>query len=198
MDLEWTVFVKRKGNSEAVLLATFQRPSAVSATASDFGLSIAEARQLLVELQRSVAQDQICAYDARRRCCRHCGAYRQIKDWRPRTIASGLGEVHVRVPRVVSCLCLPEPPDDDDEPVELRYSECPIDRLVPRGRTPEVSYLCARHGSSVSYRSAAQIVADDMTGLRTLCHATLRKETVGESGPKLGQTEPPGKADDGE
>lgn len=40
-----------------------------------------------------------------------------------------------------------------------------------------MSYLCAKHGSSVSYRSAAQIVAD-MTGLITLCHATVRKETL--------------------
>ena len=86
MDLEWTVCVRRKESSDAVPLATFRRPNAASATASDFGLSIAEARQLLVELQRSVAQDQICAYDARRRCCRYCGAYRPIKDWRPRSV----------------------------------------------------------------------------------------------------------------
>jgi hypothetical protein len=117
-----------------------------------------EGRLLLRTLQTAVAQDQVVAYDLHRRHCRHCGAYRQIKDWRPRVFTTGLGEIRVRVPRVVSCLCTPEPLDDHDEPRDLRYSECPIETLLPSRRTPEVSYLCAKHGASSSYRTAAQHV----------------------------------------
>ncbi|MBS0343232.1 MAG: MFS transporter [Proteobacteria bacterium] len=89
-------------------------------------------------------------------------SYRRIKDRRPRVFATGLGEPHVRVPRVISCLCTPEPlnDDDDDEPADLRFSECPIERLLPGRRTPEVAYLCAKHGASSSYRCAAQKVAE--------------------------------------
>ena len=108
MDLQWTVYMRQHGTTDVVSLATFRRP-VDGATAADFGLSIAEARQLLAVLQRAIAQDQIHAYDARRRRCRHCSTYRRIKDWRPRVFATSLGEIRVRVPRVISCLCTPEP-----------------------------------------------------------------------------------------
>ena len=178
MHLRWTVYVRQHGSEDAVQLATFRRP-VDGATAADFGLSVAEGRQLLVALQRTVAQGQIYAYDKRRRRCRHCGSYRRIKDWRPREFSTGLGEIHVRVPRVISCLCTPEPLDEDDEPADLRYSECPMERLLPGRRTPELAYLCAKakHGASSSYRCAARAVAD-FAGLPRLCHASVRKEAI--------------------
>jgi hypothetical protein len=148
--IQWTVSVQRQGDNESVALATFNRP-VENATASDFGFSLEERRQLLRALQQVVTQDQIQAYDVVRRRCRHCGAYRRIKDWRGRVVATGLGEIRVRVPRVVSCLCTPEPLDDDDLPTDLRLSECPMERLIPGRKTPELSYLCAKHGASHPY-----------------------------------------------
>ena len=91
---------------------------------------------------------------------RHCGKYRRIKDWRPRLFATRLGQVTVQVPRVISCLCTTEPLDDNDEPAQLRFSECSIEPLLPGRRTPELAYLCAKHGATVSYRCAARNVAD--------------------------------------
>jgi len=176
MDLQWIVYVQRQGSCDRVPLATLERALA-TATAGDFGLSIHEGRTLLAALQGVVAQDQIVAYDIHRRYCRHCGSYRRIKDWRPRTFATGLGEVHVRVPRVVSCQCTPEPLDDNDESIDLRFSECPIEQLLPARRTPELSYLCAKHGASSSYQNAARAIAD-LAGLSRLSHASVRKETI--------------------
>ena len=176
MDLQWTIFVQRVGTDDPIAVGTVERP-VKCATVADFGLSISEGRKLLANLQQIVAQSQIRAYDEHRRRCRHCGSYRHIKDWRPRTIATGLGEIKVRVPRVVSCLCTPEPLDDDDQPIDLRFSECPIEPLLPGRRTPEVTYLCAKQGASMSYRNAARAVAD-VTGIRRLCHATVREETI--------------------
>lgn len=131
MEMGWTVYLQSHDSTEAIPLATFKRP-VDRAAAADFGLSTAEGRELLVALQNAVAQRQIHAYDVSRRRCRHCGAYRQIKDWRPRVFATALGEVRLRVPRVVSCLCTPEPLDDNDDPVNLRFSECPIENLLPK------------------------------------------------------------------
>jgi hypothetical protein len=34
-------------------------------------------------------------------------------------------------------------------------SECGIARLLPKRKTPELAYLCAKHGASSSYRTAA-------------------------------------------
>ena len=128
MDIRWTVWVQREGSGERVPLVRFRRP-VDTATVSDFGLSIAEGRLLLRALQTTIAQDQVVEYDLQRRHCRHCGAYRRIKDWRPRVYATGLGEIHLRVPRVVSCLCMPEPLDDQDEPRRVTTAAC-IDELA--------------------------------------------------------------------
>ena len=115
MDMHWTIYLQRDGADEKVPLAGFQRPLE-GATPAEFGLSMSEARSLLSSLQQVVAQDQIRAYDARRRRCRHCGRYRRIKDWRPRVFAIALGNATVRVPRVISCLCAPEPLDENEWP----------------------------------------------------------------------------------
>src|SRR5450631_1184741 len=175
--MRWTVSVQRDGEVNGEPLATFTRP-VDGATVADFGLSLEEGRHLLKVLQETIGKSQIRAYDNARRRCRHCGAYRRIKDWRERLVATTLGEARVRAPRVVSCLCTPEPLDDDDLPTNLqRLSECPIHRLIPGRRTPELSYLCAKHGASHPYRVAADIVSG-ITGLRRPCHMTVRRDTL--------------------
>lgn len=150
MDMQWTIYVRRHDGNDAVPLTTFQRALSGS-TVADFGLSIVEGRELLSALQQLVVEDQIRAYDTDRRCCRHCGKYRRIKDWRSRLFATGLGQVAVKVPRVISCLCTPEPLDDNDDPAQLRFPECSIEPLLPGRRAPELAYLCAKHGAAISY-----------------------------------------------
>jgi hypothetical protein len=59
-------------------------------------------------------------------------------------------------------LCTPEPLDENDEPAaDLRFSERPIETLLPGRRTPELA------------RNVA-----DLAGLCTLSHATVCKETL--------------------
>lgn len=52
-----------------------------------------------------------------------------------------------------------------------------MQRLLPRRRTPELSYLCAKHGAKEANRCAAQSVKH-ICGLSTLGHATVRRETI--------------------
>jgi hypothetical protein len=151
--MQWTVSLQCEGDVDDEPLATFTRPVDCA------------------------SQSQIHVYDDARRHCRRCGAYRRIKDWRERVVATTLGEVRVRVPRVVSCLCTPEPLDDDMPMERLVFTECPIQRLIPGRRTPELSYLCAKHGASHPYRVAAGIVSE-ITGLRRPCHSTVRRDTL--------------------
>jgi hypothetical protein len=178
MELQWTVFVQQQGGTacEPVAVGTFKR-RVDGATPADFGLSLAEGRALVQGVQLQVVQGQINAYDARRRCCPHCGRYRRIKDWRPRTFLTALGKIHVRVPRVVACMCMPEPMDEDGEIEPYRESLCPIEKVLPGRLTPELAYLCTRHGASSSYRSAARAVSD-ITGLQRLSHMTVRHKTI--------------------
>ena len=156
MTISWTISVtckNKSGPSSTVAIAKFSRPLD-KATPADFGLSLVEARTMLSNLQQYVAQTQIRAYDVRHRNCPHCGGYRPIKDWRSRTIQTTLGKIAVRVPRVHTCMCLPEPMDADGEIIPYRESECCVERLLPNRMTPELLYLCAKHGASSPFRSA--------------------------------------------
>ena len=179
MALSWTVSVTSHRDGfpdETAAIGNFSRPLD-GATPADFGLSLNEAQGMIGNLQRHITQSQIRAYDVRHRRCPHCGTYRQIKDWRKRTIQSALGNVVVRVPRVRSCMCLPEPLDQEGEILPYRESECCIERLLPGRMTPELVYLCAKHGASHSYRSAARAV-QDLCGLRKLSHSTVRRKVI--------------------
>lgn len=142
MQMKWTIFIRYEGPGARDALqeiGTFERP-ADSATAADFGLARAEGQALLTSLQSVVTQQQVYAYDERRRHCRHCGRYRRIKDWRPRVLDTALGRVQLRVPRGLSCQCTTEPLDDNDDLIDhLRYSECPIESLLPKRKTREPS-----------------------------------------------------------
>lgn len=53
------------------------------------------------------------------------------------------GDIKVRVPRVISCLCTPEPLDDNDDSADLRFSECPIE-VCYRGDVRRSSHTCVR------------------------------------------------------
>lgn len=171
MDMQWTVYVQRHEAKVEFRRRHFDgRWMGPSQTLSS--CRFREGRELLGTLRRTIAQDQIVACDVERRRCRHCGRCRRTKAWRPRVFATGPGQIHVRMPHVISCLCTPEPLDDDDEPADLRVSECSIEQLLPARRTPERSCLCAKHGASSSYRTAA--------------HADSRPRGFDDAQPRLG------------
>ena len=179
MRLTWTITLQRTGGglpAETRTLARFQRAVGRPRPA-DVGLCRSEGQELVAALQTAIVQDQITAHDHRGRSCHYCGRYRRIKDWRGRQIDTALGRVRVRVPRVVSCQCLPEPLNEEGEITALRDSESTVERLLPKRRTPEVSYLCAKHGASNPYRTAARSVCE-ITGLPRLSHSTVRSETT--------------------
>jgi hypothetical protein len=117
MQLTWTITLQRTGGglpAETRSLARFQRAVGRPKPA-DVGLCRSEGQELVTALQTAVVQDQITAHDHRGRSCHYCGQYRRIKDWRRRQIDTALGRVRIRIPRVVSCQCLPEPLDEEGE-----------------------------------------------------------------------------------
>lgn len=172
MSIRWTVSVtvQQDGHpDETHELARLSRPLS-NPSMGDFGLSLREGHAITNALQRIVAQSQVYAYDRALRHCPHCGSYRRIKDWRPRNFRTALGDIGLRVPRVRSCECLDEPMDEEGEILpEERQSECHIERLLPRRMTPELEYLCAKHGASVPYRAAARQIRRRSISGRMVC-----------------------------
>ena len=69
------------------------------------GLSLAESKQLLAQLQHEVVVRQFEATTQQRRHCGHCGTKRAIKDFHGARFRSLFGDVDLRVPRLRNCQC---------------------------------------------------------------------------------------------
>jgi len=75
-------------------------------TSSSVGLSLAEAKALLAELQKRVVQTQIDEYIVCARVCTACMKLRRLRDQRSRTLQTLFGTVRVAAPRAHLCSCL--------------------------------------------------------------------------------------------
>jgi hypothetical protein len=62
------------------------------------GLTLAEGKQLLAQVQRQVVAVQADSHAMLRPDCRSCGGRCHVNDWRPYGIATLFGEVRVRPP----------------------------------------------------------------------------------------------------
>jgi hypothetical protein len=69
------------------------------------GLTLAEAKALLAELQQRIVQDQVAGYVTCARICPDCAALRRLRDRRTRTLQTLFGTVTVAAPRIRLCSC---------------------------------------------------------------------------------------------
>ncbi len=91
------------GEKRSHELCTVER-RAIDATEEDLGLSLAEGKSLLKQIQRALLQDQIEEVSEVARVCRFCGTYLPIHDRRRRQIDTLFGRVTVEVPRIRMCM----------------------------------------------------------------------------------------------
>jgi len=157
------------GEVTEVDVASFSRP-AFGLNADTLGLSLADGKGLLQQLQQAIfgAQaDELCNLH---RICQCCHRWNPIKDYRLRKIDTVFGTVSLRSPRIVSCPC--EPP---------WYLELPVSPLVPFFReraTPELQLLEAKLCSGLSYRRAASLLREFLPVSAKFNHVTLRNRTL--------------------
>src|SRR3954465_15439714 len=123
-------------------------PHACSAVT--LGLTQAQAKQLLAELQRHLVQAQTEEYCRSRRSCPRCGVQRPLKDRRPRQLRSLFGVVTVRAPRFALCRCS----------VGHRQTLSPVGEIMPDRCTPEYERTLAEMGARLPYRRARALLGD--------------------------------------
>lgn len=70
-----------------------------------FGLTLAEAKNILAEIQKHVVQRQATEYIQVSRFCRRCGAVLAIREVRTRKIQTLFGVVEIEAPRLARCRC---------------------------------------------------------------------------------------------
>ena len=105
--MEWTIKLEARtgwGEVTTCEIGALRR-SLGDLTADGVGLSLAEAKALLAELQQRLVQSQIDEYVT---CARVCPDYlklRRLRDQRTRTLQTLFGTVKVAAPRIRLCTC---------------------------------------------------------------------------------------------
>src|SRR4051812_5903614 len=117
-------------------------------SAATLGLTQAQAKQLLAELQRHLVQAQTEEYCRSRRGCPRCGVQRPLKERRPRQLRSLFGVVTVRAPRFAPCRCS----------VTHRQTLSPAGEIMPDRCTPDYERTLAEMGARMPYRRAGALL----------------------------------------
>ncbi|NKJ40551.1 hypothetical protein FHT28_007327 [Rhizobium sp. SG570] len=130
----------------------------------DFGLSLEEAKEIQLHLQKELTQFQTDQAVQRDRKCPHCDCSRQVHDYRSRTIHSLFGLCRVRVPRWRRCEC--------GSSARLATDCAPT--LLNGRATPELERIQAELGSRLSFREAARVLDIFLPTARVHNHRTLR------------------------
>jgi hypothetical protein len=139
--------------------------SSIDASEDSLGISLAEGKSILEEVQRAVHQDHVEDISEVERACPHCQAYLRVHDRRKRRVDTLFGRVTVEAPRM--CMCgLPGFP-------EFKVGHSPLTRILRDNATPELRRLQAELGGRHSFREAARLL-NALTPCATQNHATIR------------------------
>ncbi|MFM0077621.1 ISKra4 family transposase [Paraburkholderia sediminicola] len=170
------------GDVNTIEVGRIDRPSQTLDPES-VGLSLADGKQLLHNLQQAVipAQaDEICAL---RRICRRCYRWTALKDYRQRKVDTVFGTVSFRSPRIVSCACEP--------PWYLETAFCPLWPIIPERATPELLALQAKLAAQMSYRRVVETMREFLPVGEKINHVTVRNRTL-RVGTRIDAIELPG------
>jgi len=166
--MEWTIRLEAK--TEWGEVTTYEigavRRSTVDLTADSVGLSLAEAKALLAELQQSIVQCQIDEHITCARVCSHCLRLRRLRDQRTRTLQTLFGTVEVAAPRIRVCNCAGTLGTID-------VSSSPLSRALPDRCTGELRRLQSELGARHSFREAARLL-ETFLPCAPINHASVR------------------------
>lgn len=140
-----------------------------SLTAETLGLTLAEGKAILAELQAAVVAEQVAAYEIAARRCLACETDRGIKGHHPLTCRTAFGTLPLTAMRLRRCRCGADPSAGD------RASFSPLADFLPGRTTPELLYLETRWGALVSYGLAARMLGDVLPMDRPVAPERVRR-----------------------
>ncbi|MFL5282244.1 MAG: ISKra4 family transposase [Rhodopila sp.] len=141
----------------------------------DLGLTLAEAKQILTAIQRTLVATQADDHAAQRPVCSRCGGTCNVKDWQDRQIATLFGVIAVSVPRFRCSAC--------------RHGETGLHWPSHCRSTPAFDRLRAHLSALMPYRVAAGVLDHLLPVGAGIHHETLRGHTF-RAGEQL-RHEPP-------
>ena len=110
-------------------------------TPETLGMTLAEAKDLLAQVQASMVQEQTREYIEQQRPCPHCGKVRSQKGRHTIVFRSLFGELSLPSPRLYACSCQPQD----------TQSFSPLAQRLPDRTAPEWLYLQTKWASLMSY-----------------------------------------------
>ena len=105
------------------------------------GLTLAEAKDLLANVQDSIVKEQTAEYIEQQRCCPLCGEMRGEKGQHDIVFRSLFGKMEIPSPRLYTCSCQPQE----------KKSFSPLAERLPERTAPELLYLQTKWASLMSY-----------------------------------------------
>jgi hypothetical protein len=132
------------------------------------GLTLPEAKQILIALQQCLVEQQTAAFVAARSQCDHCGRKSLgIKGYHTRTFRTLFGTVTLTSPRLYHCRC------QRRKTATFR----PLNALLPESVAPELLFMETKWASLVSYGLTAQALKDFLPVDATLNASTIQYHT---------------------
>ena len=140
--------------------------------AEELGLTLADGKTVLKQVQQRIVQNQIEVISAAAKPCQHCGRNQRIKDLRTRQLRTVFGVVEVNCHRFVRCTCRGGKP----------RAHWPLRWMGAKRTMPELSYLfceMGQHhavstGGSTAKRVSAVVERQDFSGDGPAPHARGR------------------------
>ena len=136
--------------AEAAIVAVVERQDR---SVTDLGLTLAEGRALLAEVQSTLVLQQAASWMAGQAACCRCGSVLAHKDGRSIVLRTVFGKVDVPSPRLWACSCAAK----QGQP---RRSVSPLCKAVPKRVTPELEYLQAKWAAHLPYRQATELLRE--------------------------------------
>jgi hypothetical protein len=131
----------------ATILAVVERQDR---SVAGLGLTLAEGRALLAEVQSVLVSYQTAGWMADQMACWRCGSVLAHKNRRSIVMRTVFGKVEIPNPRLWTCSC-------GSKQGEPRRSVSPLSKAVPQRVTPELEYLQAKWAAHLPYRQAPEL-----------------------------------------
>jgi hypothetical protein len=167
------VVIVEDGKQETREIQTIERKDLKPET---LGLTLAEGKAILKEIQQIVVQQQLAEGLAACRQCPDCGQARRSKGYHDLSLRTVFGHLTVKSPRWQHCEC----------GAHETSTFSPLAELLPDHTTPELLFLETKWASLMSYGMTTKLLEDVLPIDDPLNAFTIRRH-VGEVAERLEQ-----------
>lgn len=132
----------------------------------ELGLTLAEAKTLLHDMQQTMVTEQIEEYIAQFKTCPHCGTQRARKGQHPIVYRTLFGKLNLISPRLYDCNCQNQG----------RHSSSPLAQLLTMHCAPELLYLETKFASLMSYGLSVELLTEVLPIADEINHTSLHRQ----------------------